>query len=221
MLNRLIILLILVFLCGGSGFLGFKFGAKELFNSTPDDITYDDSKVSFLTSLSGIKIRPILGPRGTTNKLDENKANHRGSLIYKVNETDTEIKILAQDLPLSNTIAEDRQRQTPSVTVDLPNRLRIEIAKPNPVSSDYDFKELAVMNLNPPEDGFYTGEINTSLPNSNNESFTDFDLVLFYDAENKVTNVFEFNIDGYANIPEAKRRPFFWAYINDGPTPGT
>lgn len=211
----------IVILCSLSAFLGYKFGFRETYNSDKDNISYVDPKVSVRNSLTEISIRPILGPKGTTQKLEENKSLHRGYVLYKNNGEETEIRIMAADIPMSINIPEDKKNNKPALNVDIPKSLRVEMAKPNPVTDNFDFEVLGQLNLNPPQNNFYTAELNKSIPNTDKKSLTDYDLLLFYDAEDKVTNIYEFSIEGYANIPTEKRKPFFWVYISKSPIPGT
>lgn len=213
MLNRFIGVLAIVALGSICAFLGFKYGFKETFNNGPDSIQYVDNDVSVQNSLSGITLKPIFGPRPPSPKPEENKANYRGFLLYKQLEKETEVRLTTQDIPISISIAEDKKAGKQGLSVDLPKSMRVELARPNPVTDTYDFKDLGIINFNPPQNSTYTGELSKSVAVTDDTSFISYDLMLFYDAEDKVQNIYEITIAGYSNIPENKRRPFFWVYI--------
>jgi len=206
--KNLTVIFVIIGLATLAFFFGYRYGFRDTYNSNPANIDYLNSDFGNANSLTPVKIKAVLGPQPQTDTSDYT----RGIFMVNEHKDTTDIRILLKNIPATVQIAEDKKNNIPAKKVAFPQSLRVELATTNLINRSLTFTELSTLNLNPPVNNIYTGELNLTLENKN-VKLNEGSFLMFFDAANSSQNLYEIQLKDYPNLDLTKNKPFLWVYL--------
>lgn len=206
--KNLTVIFVIIGLVTLAFFFGYRYGFRDIYNSSPANIDFLNSDFGNSNSLTPIKIKAVLGPQPQSDINDYT----RGILMVKENKDTTDIRVLLKNIPTTIQIGEDKKNNIPAKRVSMPQSMRVELATTNQINRSLAFTEISTINLNPPINNNYTGELNLSLEN-NNIKLSEGSFLMFFDATNTSQNLYEIQLKDYPNLDLTKNKPFLWVYL--------
>ena len=206
--KNLTVIFVIIGLATLAFFFGYRFSFRDTYNLNPSNIDYLSSDFGNSNSLTPVKIKAVLGPQLQN---DTNNFN-RGIFMINENKETTDIRILLKNIPTTVQIAEDKKNNIPAKKIAFPQSLRVELATTNQIDRSLTFTEISTLNLNPPVNNIYTGELSLTIENKNiklNEGA----FLMFFDTTNSSQNLYEIQLKDYPNLDLTKNKPFLWVYL--------
>jgi hypothetical protein len=206
--KNLTVIFVIIGLATLTFFFGYRLGFRDTYNSSAETIDFQNSDFGDPNTLTPIKIKAVLGPQPQSDTSDYT----RGIMMINEQKDRTDIRILLKNIPTSIQVAEDKKNNIPAKKIAFPQSLRVELATTNQINRTLAFNEISTLNLNPPVNNTYTGELNLSLQDKNiklNEGA----FLMFFDATNASENLYEIQLKDYPNLDFNKNKPFLWVYL--------
>ena len=175
--KNLTVIFVIIGLATLAFFFGYRFGFRDTYNSNPANIDFLNADFGNSNSLTLIKLKAILGPQAQSDTSDYTRG------IFMINERNdtTDIRILLKNIPTTIQIAEDKKNNIPAKKVPFPQSLRVELATTNQINRSLTFTNISTLNLNPPINNIYSGELNLTLDNKN-VKLNEGAFLMFFDA---------------------------------------